>query len=109
MERTPETKTLSPGASRPFEIRFQEYSPTSTVSTYREDSEIMRFNRSTDLDWFAVSAETATVVAEALAISELSGGAFDPTIGPLVDLWQFGPGVTTVAYIPTFWSSSRTT
>ena len=38
-----------------------------------------------------MSPETATVMVEALAVSELSGGAFDPTIGPLVELWNFGP------------------
>ena len=61
------------------------------MSTYRPDSELSRFNASRELDWFPVSAETARVVHEALGMSNLSGGAFDVTVGPLVNLWGFGP------------------
>lgn len=61
------------------------------MSTYDEASEISRFNRHQSDDWFAVSAETAAVVAAAQAISEASNGAFDVTVGPLVNLWGFGP------------------
>lgn len=62
------------------------------MSTYRPESELSRFNRHGDTAWFEVSLETAAVVREALLYSETSGGAFDPTVGPLVDLWNFGPG-----------------
>ncbi|QDU40403.1 Thiamine biosynthesis lipoprotein ApbE precursor [Maioricimonas rarisocia] len=61
------------------------------MSTWREDSELSRFNRHETDTWFEVSAETATVVAAALELSERTGGAFDPTVGPLVRLWNFGP------------------
>ena len=61
----------------------------SRMSTYRDDSELVRFNRSRSTGWFPVSQPTATVVIEALRISELSSGAFDPTVGPLVELWGF--------------------
>jgi len=61
------------------------------MSTYRQDTEISRFNRSRGTDWFAVSAEFSRVVAEAQRISELSHGAFDVTVAPLVDVWGFGP------------------
>lgn len=60
------------------------------MSTWRDDSELMRFNRSDTRDWFGVSPETALVAREALRIGVLSDGAFDPTVGPLVDLWGFG-------------------
>jgi len=59
------------------------------LSTYKEDSEITRFNLSSDLDWQAVSEEFATIVDQALRISKLSYGAFDVTVSPLVDLWGF--------------------
>jgi thiamine biosynthesis lipoprotein len=59
------------------------------VSTYRPDSELSRFNASRTTDWFEVSAETARLVQSALQIAERSGGAFDPTVGPLVRLWGF--------------------
>lgn len=62
------------------------------MSTYRDDSELARFNRESKVDeWFAVSQETAEIVTLALKIAEQSEGAFDPTVGPLVDLWKFGP------------------
>jgi len=62
----------------------------SLMSTYVEDSEVSRFNQSAETEWFPVSKETATVVIEALHVYELSEGAFDITVGPLVDLWGFG-------------------
>jgi len=61
------------------------------MSTYLTDSEISRFNRYEGDDWFAVSAEVARVVATALEVSRSSQGAFDVTVGPLVNLWGFGP------------------
>jgi len=62
------------------------------MSTYQPDSDISKFNRSESTDWFDVDPETALVVRRALTISEQTDGAFDPTVGPLVKLWNFGPG-----------------
>jgi FAD:protein FMN transferase len=62
-----------------------------SMSTWQPDSEISRFNRAPVGEWVAVSAPFAEVVAAALAIGELSGGAYDVTVGPLVELWGFGP------------------
>jgi FAD:protein FMN transferase len=61
------------------------------MSTYLHDSELSRFNRHQDDAWFPVSADTAAVVATALDISRKTEGAFDVTVGPLVNLWSFGP------------------
>ncbi len=61
------------------------------MSTYKQHSELSRFNQTNADQWFPVSTDTAVVVEEALQIAALSGGAFDPTIGPLVNLWGFGP------------------
>ncbi len=60
------------------------------LSTYRPDSELSRFNRSPSTDWFAVSPALADVVQLSLDISARSGGAFDVTVAPLVQLWGFG-------------------
>lgn len=60
------------------------------MSTYLKSSEISQFNRSASTDWFDVSPEFAMVVDAALAISEKTGGAFDVTVGPLVNAWNFG-------------------
>ncbi len=61
------------------------------MSTYRQDSELSRFNASRSVDWFPVSADLVAVMAEAQRIATLSGGALDVTVGPLVNLWGFGP------------------
>jgi FAD:protein FMN transferase len=61
------------------------------MSTYIKDSEVTRFNESTSTDWFPVSRETAEIVNLSLELSEASEGAFDVTVGPLVNLWGFGP------------------
>ncbi len=61
------------------------------MSTYLPDSEISRFNGYEGRDWFPVSAEFARVVAAGLEVSRSTQGAFDVTVGPLVDLWGFGP------------------
>ena len=60
------------------------------MSTYRDDSEISRFNRFEKKEWFDISKETAFVVSKALEIHEASGGRFDITVSPLVELWGFG-------------------
>ncbi len=60
------------------------------LSTYDPQSEISRFNQTTSDSWFPIAAETYLVVRQALQISELSDGAFDISVGPLVNLWGFG-------------------
>ncbi len=62
------------------------------MSTWRPSSEISRFNSATEGDWTPISDDTRFVVEEARRVAAWSGGAFDPTVGPLVDLWGFGAG-----------------
>jgi thiamine biosynthesis lipoprotein len=61
------------------------------MSTYRQDSELSRLNSSPSTAWVDVSPEMMTVMTEAVYISRLTHGAFDVTVGPLVNLWGFGP------------------
>ena len=61
------------------------------MSTYRADSDVSRFNRHESDEPLPVSAETLAVLAAAQEISAATGGAFDITVGPLVDAWGFGP------------------
>jgi len=61
------------------------------MSTYRKDSELSRFNQYQDTAPYEVSEQTATVVREAIRLNHLTQGALDVTVGPLVNLWGFGP------------------
>ncbi|MCO5093574.1 FAD:protein FMN transferase [Bosea sp. (in: a-proteobacteria)] len=63
----------------------------AAMSPFRPDSELARFNRSAGTGWQEVSPAFAGVTAEALRIAGLSGGAFDPSIGPVVARYGFGP------------------
>jgi thiamine biosynthesis lipoprotein len=62
----------------------------SLMSTYDPKSELSRFNDQTGTDWFTISEDTAQVIELSQAISRLTGGAFDISVGPLVELWGFG-------------------
>ncbi len=61
------------------------------MSTYKPDSELSRFNQHKDTSPFPVSREMIEVFTIARRISDMSGGAFDITVGPLVNAWGFGP------------------
>ena len=61
------------------------------LSTYKPDSELSRFNKHKATTPFPVSQDLADVVIEGLRSGELTGGAVDITVGPLVNLWGFGP------------------
>lgn len=61
------------------------------MSTWRDDSDLSRFNRA-PAGWFVLPEELFAVMRCALDVARISEGAFDPTVGPLVDLWGFGPG-----------------
>jgi thiamine biosynthesis lipoprotein len=58
------------------------------LSVFLPDSEISRVNASAGLGPAVVSEETFGILKMAHSISQLSGGAFDITIGPLVRLWS---------------------
>lgn len=60
------------------------------MSTYQADSVISSFNRSITTDWFPVSSQFARVSQTALELSRLTDGAYDITVGPLIELWGFG-------------------
>jgi len=61
------------------------------MSTYVANSELSTFNRSTETTPFKVSADTAKVVTESIRLAHLTHGKLDVTVGPLVNLWGFGP------------------
>ncbi len=61
------------------------------MSTYQPDSELSQFNQSPADVPFELSPETFEVFEAALAVSVQSAGAFDVTVGPLVNAYGFGP------------------
>jgi thiamine biosynthesis lipoprotein len=58
------------------------------MSLYRPESELSRLNREGAGTPFPLSRSTFEVLQAALALAKESGGAFDPTVGPLRELWQ---------------------
>lgn len=62
------------------------------TSTWEADSQLSLLNADRSTDWIPISTELCVALESALEISELSNGAFDITVGPLVNLWGFGPG-----------------
>jgi len=65
------------------------------LSTYRADSALGRFNSDDSGQWLDIDAELGQVLSYALRLAEDSGGAYDVTVGPLVNLWGFGPDPAT--------------
>lgn len=60
------------------------------MSPWRPDSALSRFNAG-PAGWSAADDEMIHVTASALVLADRSSGAFDPTVGPLVARWGFGP------------------
>lgn len=61
------------------------------LSTWRADSALSGFNARDDGEWADIDPELAAVLRYALSLGADSGGAYDVTVGPLVNLWGFGP------------------
>ena len=79
----------SPQASKAAEAAFARAEELEQImSDYRPDSELMRLSRAGATAPFPVSSDLYNVLAKSVWTSELSGGVFDVSIGPLVDLWR---------------------
>ncbi|WP_396586279.1 FAD:protein FMN transferase [Bermanella sp. R86510] len=61
------------------------------MSTYQGSSEISQFNHHNAPHAMQISDDFARVVAQSFAINQQTQGFFDVTVGPLVNLWGFGP------------------
>lgn len=61
------------------------------MSTYRPNSELSRFNQLPLEQSVEVSADTIKVVTESVRLYSVTDKALDITLGPLVNLWGFGP------------------
>lgn len=61
------------------------------MSTYRLDSDIARFNQSPANTCMPMPQPVLDLVQYGDELSRISDGAFDLTLGPLLDVWGFGP------------------
>ena len=62
------------------------------MSTYRPDSELAILNAAASTEWIPLSLRLCMALEDAIRLGSASDGAFDITVGPLVNLWGFGPG-----------------
>ncbi len=79
-----------------IETRLEELN--DLMSTYLTHSQLSGFNRSRETGWHSVEPELAELTLVALEISRQSEGAFDVTVGPLVNIWGFGPDETEFSF-----------
>ena len=78
------------GLQEKIDRRLEEVN--DSLSTYRPESEINRFSRFARTgEEFPVCRDFLEVMKTAARVHALSGGAWDGTVRPLVDLWGFGP------------------
>jgi len=84
----PDATRLAPVAA---EIRRTVNLINKTLSPWNPDSDISRFNCADEHHWVSVSPICSHVIQHALDVASASDGAFDPTIGPLVHRYGFGP------------------
>lgn len=71
-------------------IRAETEAVDAAMSPWRPDSALAKFNAAPP-GGLRVPRDAAHVAAQALALAEATGGVFDPSVGPLVARWGFGP------------------
>jgi thiamine biosynthesis lipoprotein len=84
----------SPKIYREIFGRLREIENLMSVNI--EDSDLERINRASGIEAVEVHPDTMLVLKRAVHFAELSGGAFDPSVGPLVTLWGIGSGADRV-------------
>ncbi|HET6397506.1 MAG TPA: FAD:protein FMN transferase, partial [Pseudoxanthomonas sp.] len=75
-------------------IQAQLDGVVAQMSTWEPDSDISRFRRAPAGSWQRLPEAFAQVLDAAIEVARASDGAFDPTVGPLVELWGFGSAAT---------------
>ena len=61
------------------------------MSTYQKDSELSKLNQFNEKTYYKISNDLYQVIEKSILINQETDGAFDVTVGPLVNLWGFGP------------------
>ena len=77
-----------PGVRRGIEAVLDRV--VAQMSQWEAGSDLSRFNRAAPNIWREVPPELAHVFGSALAIGQLSGGAFEPALGKITEQWGFG-------------------
>jgi thiamine biosynthesis lipoprotein len=67
------------------------------MSTWDPTSELSQFNAMQSTEPVELHADTLTVIDASLRVSELTKGAYDVTLGAVIDLWGFGADMSRVA------------
>ncbi|MBF6022689.1 FAD:protein FMN transferase [Lysobacter niastensis] len=78
-----------PALERGIQARLDEV--VAQMSTWEADSDLSRFNHAAQGTSHLLPPELCTVLGAALDLARDTAGAYDPTVGPLVNLWGFGP------------------
>lgn len=78
---------VAAGAWRAIECLFRQIE--EDVSPTRPDSPVARYNRAREGEPAMLGGHAAQLFRAAETLRELSGGAYDPTVAPLVELWGF--------------------
>ena len=95
MGTTWSVKLVAPPTARPEALTAMVQEALDGVvremSPWEPDSDLSRYNRAAAGTWTALPPAFAQVLRCALEVAEQTDGAFDPTLGSLVDLWGFGP------------------
>lgn len=65
-----------------------------SMSTYQKDSTISKFNQLSKDTPIIIDADFSQVLEVSRIVYQQSGGAFDPTVMPLIDTWGFGSTMT---------------
>ena len=60
----------------------------AALSDWRDDSDLSRFEQQAGSGWVPVTGDLLVVLARASELAAATDGAFDPTVGPLVELWR---------------------
>jgi len=71
------------------QVRQQLELIDQAVSTWNPESELSRFNLSESLDAQELDVNTLSMIDDALKISELTEGAYDVTLAPVIKAWGF--------------------
>jgi thiamine biosynthesis lipoprotein len=87
--RVPLQNFSQDGLRASIEARLDEI--LRQMSHWDGASDLCRFNKFSGGQWSKLAPDFAKVMTAALALADVSGGAFSPSMGRLVNAWGFGP------------------